>query len=253
VRCLGQDGQARHLDDAERSSRRASSRSRAASGFVAPWAAILIGVGLRLSSPSSASSFVERIGIDDPIGAVAVHGFSGVWGTLATGIFAVPILAKNLATGTGGPRVHRLVPTSSESRRSDWSPWVRFTFSTSYGVLFAMHKLWGNPRQRRGRIRRPGTVPRARHVGLSRVLHPGSRWLRDRVAQPPRHASSPTRARTTTGPNHGACVTKLPSEQCTCPDPIVVIQAERKGAARSICARCGPPPSGFPFDSFWAR
>ena len=27
--------------------------------------------------------FVERIGIDDPIGAVAVHGMSGVWGTLA--------------------------------------------------------------------------------------------------------------------------------------------------------------------------
>ena len=34
--------------------------------------------------------------------AVAVLGFSGVWGTLATGLFAVPLLAKNLGTGTGG-------------------------------------------------------------------------------------------------------------------------------------------------------
>src|SRR6476661_10850794 len=49
----------------------------AASGFVAPWAAILIG-------------------------AVAVHGMSGVWGTLATGLFAVPVLASKLDTGTGG-------------------------------------------------------------------------------------------------------------------------------------------------------
>ncbi len=46
--------------------------------------------------------FVERIGIDDPIGAVAVHGMSGVWGTLACGLFAVPVLSKNLATGSPG-------------------------------------------------------------------------------------------------------------------------------------------------------
>ena len=31
--------------------------------------------------------------IDDPIGAVAVHGMAGVWGTLATGTFAVPRFA----------------------------------------------------------------------------------------------------------------------------------------------------------------
>jgi hypothetical protein len=26
---------------------------------------------------------------------------------------------------------------------------------------------------------------------------------------------------------------------CTCPQPIVVIRAERKGAAMRVCARCG--------------
>ena len=32
--------------------------------------------------------FFERIRIDDPVGAVSVHGICGVWGTLAIGLFA---------------------------------------------------------------------------------------------------------------------------------------------------------------------
>ncbi len=32
--------------------------------------------------------FIDRIGIDDPVGAVSVHGVCGVWGTLAVGLFA---------------------------------------------------------------------------------------------------------------------------------------------------------------------
>ncbi len=32
--------------------------------------------------------FIDRIGIDDPVGAVSVHGVVGVWGTLAVGLFA---------------------------------------------------------------------------------------------------------------------------------------------------------------------
>ena len=32
--------------------------------------------------------FIERRGIDDPVGAVSVHGVCGVWGTLSVGLFA---------------------------------------------------------------------------------------------------------------------------------------------------------------------
>ena len=32
--------------------------------------------------------FIERKGIDDPVGAVSVHGVCGAWGTLAIGLFA---------------------------------------------------------------------------------------------------------------------------------------------------------------------
>jgi len=32
--------------------------------------------------------YIDRIGIDDPVGAISVHGVVGVWGTLAVGLFA---------------------------------------------------------------------------------------------------------------------------------------------------------------------
>jgi Amt family ammonium transporter len=113
----------------------------AASGFVAPWAAIVIGAVSGFIAVVGVI-WVERIGIDDPIGAVSVHGMAGVWGTVATGLFAVPKLADKLATGTGG-----FVYTGSLHQ-----VWVQllglaavgaFTFSASFGALYAMKKLWG--------------------------------------------------------------------------------------------------------------
>src|ERR1700751_3348962 len=56
----------------------------AASGYVAPWAAVVIGLVSGFIAVVGVIA-VERIGIDDPIGAVAVHGASGIWGTLACG------------------------------------------------------------------------------------------------------------------------------------------------------------------------
>ena len=32
--------------------------------------------------------FVERMGIDDPVGAISVHGANGVWGLIAVGLFS---------------------------------------------------------------------------------------------------------------------------------------------------------------------
>jgi ammonium transporter, Amt family len=113
----------------------------AASGFVAPWAAVTIGLVSGLIAVVGVIA-VERAGIDDPIGAVAVHGMSGVWGTLATGLFAVPMLAKNLNTGTGG-----LVYTGSFHQLGvqvlGLAAVGGFTFSASFAGLYVMKKLWG--------------------------------------------------------------------------------------------------------------
>ncbi|MCL2024433.1 MAG: ammonium transporter [Coriobacteriia bacterium] len=41
-----------------------------------------------------AVEFIDiKLRVDDPVGAVAVHGVNGVWGTLAVGLFATPIVA----------------------------------------------------------------------------------------------------------------------------------------------------------------
>jgi Amt family ammonium transporter len=113
----------------------------AASGFVAPWAAILIGA-VAGSVAVVGVLAVERIRIDDPIGAVAVHGMAGVWGTLATGIFAVPALASNLATGQGG-----LWYTGSFHQLGVQALGLvavgAFTFSMSFGSLWLMKRTFG--------------------------------------------------------------------------------------------------------------
>lgn len=113
----------------------------AASGFVAPWAAVVIGAVSGVIAVYGVV-WVEKRGIDDPIGAVAVHGMSGVWGTLATGLFAVPLLAKNLATGTGG-----LVYTGSFHQLGQQAIGIAavgvFGFATSFGALWTLNKLFG--------------------------------------------------------------------------------------------------------------
>jgi Amt family ammonium transporter len=55
--------------------------------FVSPWAACVIGLVAGIVV-IWASSLLEKLHIDDPVGAVPVHFFNGIWGVLAVGIFA---------------------------------------------------------------------------------------------------------------------------------------------------------------------
>ncbi len=56
--------------------------------FVGPQAAILIGVVAGLIVVWVVLALERRFRIDDPVGAIAVHGACGLWGALALGIFA---------------------------------------------------------------------------------------------------------------------------------------------------------------------
>jgi len=55
--------------------------------FVSPWAGALIGLVAGVIVVY-AVLFIERIGIDDCVGAISVHGVGGLWGVLSVGIFA---------------------------------------------------------------------------------------------------------------------------------------------------------------------
>jgi len=69
--------------------------------FVDPWAAVVIGLFAGLIVPPLVVA-IDKIRIDDPIGALPVHGIAGIWGTLACGLFATEERATSLAVGEGG-------------------------------------------------------------------------------------------------------------------------------------------------------
>jgi ammonium transporter, Amt family len=113
----------------------------AACAFVSPWAAIVIGFGAGAIVVLGVLA-VERLGIDDPIGAIAAHGLSGVWGTLALGFLTVPSLAEKLGVGRagllygGGPRQLGVQTVGLLAVGA-------FTFAASFGILWTFRALWG--------------------------------------------------------------------------------------------------------------
>jgi Amt family ammonium transporter len=56
--------------------------------FVTPAAAVLIGTVAGLLVVWAVLELERRFRIDDPVGAIAVHGVCGIWGALALGLFA---------------------------------------------------------------------------------------------------------------------------------------------------------------------
>jgi Amt family ammonium transporter len=113
----------------------------AACAFVAPWAAILIGFVAGVIVVTGVL-LVERLKIDDPIGAIAAHGLSGIWGTLSLGFLTAPALADKVGIGSAGllyggglhqlgVQVLGLLAVGA------------FTFSASFGTLWAFKRVWG--------------------------------------------------------------------------------------------------------------
>lgn len=56
--------------------------------FVPGWSAAIIGSIAGIIVCVSVFTLERKFKIDDPVGAIAVHGVNGIWGVLALGIFA---------------------------------------------------------------------------------------------------------------------------------------------------------------------
>ena len=56
--------------------------------FVAPWAAAVIGTIAGIIVVYVVLIVENKFKVDDPVGAVAVHGANGIWGVLAVGLFS---------------------------------------------------------------------------------------------------------------------------------------------------------------------
>ncbi|GAB6267202.1 MAG: ammonium transporter [Methanothrix sp.] len=108
----------------------------ASCAYVPTWAAVVIGV---------VSGFIVMYGIkfndwvlkvDDPVGAVAVHGYNGLWGLLTVGIFA---------DGTYGGVSGLIVGNTSQiiAQLIDMVVVVVWAFGTGYILFYIIKKIVG--------------------------------------------------------------------------------------------------------------
>ncbi|MDE2060360.1 MAG: ammonium transporter [candidate division NC10 bacterium] len=79
-----------------------------ASGFVGPMPAIVIGAGGGILC-FSACILKARLGYDDSLDVVGVHGVGGTWGALATGLFASKAINPDGADGLFFGNPHQFV------------------------------------------------------------------------------------------------------------------------------------------------
>jgi Amt family ammonium transporter len=106
----------------------------APSGYVEPWAAIVIGAVAGVIVVGGVLA-LDRF-LDDPVGALPAHGLAGIWGTLSCGLFTVPALAKFNGTGEGG-----LFYTGSFHQLGAQAVAVVVAFGTVFILSFAIFWL----------------------------------------------------------------------------------------------------------------
>jgi Amt family ammonium transporter len=113
--------------------------------FVEPPAAALIGVVAGLLIALSVNGFEVYFRIDDPVGAISVHGLCGAWGTLAVGIFADGSFGEGW-NGVSGP-VRGLLfgdPGQLAAQAIGAVANVLFVFGAAQVVFRTLGRLIGN-------------------------------------------------------------------------------------------------------------
>ncbi|WP_409198898.1 MULTISPECIES: ammonium transporter [Methanobrevibacter] len=108
-----------------------------AAGFVDVPAAIIIGLGASLVSYFAVYYIKERLGYDDALDVFGVHGCSGIFGSIVTGIFASPFInsaASGLLYGNPGQVGIQLLATAVS---------IVWAFGVSYIIAKVIDKTMG--------------------------------------------------------------------------------------------------------------
>lgn len=115
------------------------------------------------------SRVLERLKIDDVVGAIPVHGFCGIWGTLCVALFGAP---ERLGTGLGwgGQLAVQLLG-------------VGVCAAWTFGLSFALFNLLN----RRFRLR---VTPEQERIGLNVAEHGASTEIHDLLAVMDRQSRS---------------------------------------------------------------
>ncbi len=128
-------------------------------GFVNPVASVIIGLIAGVLVCVSVE-FVERmLKVDDPVGAISVHGANGLWGVISVGLFAdgksnyggswngVTGSVTGLFYGDAGQLVAQLIGVATL---------VGFVFVMSFVFGMVVDRIVGQRVSAQGRTRRPG-------------------------------------------------------------------------------------------------
>lgn len=113
----------------------------APSGFVGPIAGALIGAIAGVLVCMSVA-FFDKIHVDDPVGAISVHGVNGLWGVLAVGIFA------DGTSNYGGYSISGLV-TGNVGQMGAQIIGAAVCFAWAFGASFIFFKILGKVMQLR--------------------------------------------------------------------------------------------------------
>jgi hypothetical protein len=145
----------------------------APSGFVNPVASVIIGVVAGVLVCLSVEFFDRVARVDDPVGAISVHGANGLWGVISVGLFAdgrsnyggawngVPGSVTGLFYGDAGQLVAQLIGVATL---------IGFVFSFSFIMNILIDWFVGQRVSARAELE--GSIFRKWARSATRVRHP---------------------------------------------------------------------------------
>ena len=107
-----------------------------AAGFVTPMGAIGIALGSGLICWVSVTFIKTRLGYDDSLDAFGVHGVGGIWGALATGVWATTAVNPAGADGllAGNPKLLAIQAAAVAVT-------AVYSFAMSYGLFYVVDRV----------------------------------------------------------------------------------------------------------------